>query len=134
MPRQAQTATTETDVEDTPFDATTLAPKVQTTLRQKLLDYQRNHARIKALEALQDVLKAAVAEIREATGEMSMAIDGFTVTLVAPTHSKLNVKRLIALGCAPAWLVEATDITPTASYEKITLPGQKDHRKGAEDA
>lgn len=132
MPRQSQTAQPDVDVEAKPFDATTLAPKVQTTLRQKLLEYQRNSAQIKKLEAAQDALKAEVGAIQEEVGETSMTIDGFTVTLVAPTRSTLNKKRLIALGCAPAWLVEATDITPTASYYKITQPGEKTRNKTEE--
>lgn len=129
MPKQSQTAKTDVVIEDKPFDATTLAPKVQTLLRQALLEYQRNQARIKGLEAAQERLKADVAMIREDIGETSLTLDGFTVTLVAPTRATLNKKRLIALGCSPAWLIEATDITPTKSYDLITLPGQKGHKK-----
>lgn len=129
MPRQSQTAQPDVDVDVKPFDATTLALKVQTTIRQKLLEYQRNSAQIKKLEAAQDALKAELGVIQEDVGETSMTIDGFTITLVAPTRSTLNKKRLIALGCAPAWLIEATDITPTASYYKITQPGEKTHSK-----
>lgn len=127
MPKQSLSTTVA--VENQPFDATTLAPKVQTTLRQRLLEYQRNAAQIKALEAAQETLKAEIGAIQEEVGETSMTIDGFTVTLVAPTRSTLNKKRLIALGCSPAWLIEATDITPTASYYKITQPGEKSHKK-----
>lgn len=127
--RQSQTTQPDVDVEIKPFDATTLAPKVQTTLRQRLLEYQRNSAQIKQLEAMQDNLKAQIGAIQEEVGEMSMTIDGFTVTLVAPTRSTLNKKKLIALGCAPAWLIDATDVTPTASYYKITQPGEKTRKK-----
>lgn len=110
----------------------TLAPKIRLALKRKMLEYQSIHAQIKALQKTLDDKKAEIGEIRDDTGEVSIEIDGFRVTLVGGTRRQLNKKKLIALGCAAAWLEEATEEVPTKAYEKITLPGETDKGHEAE--
>jgi hypothetical protein len=120
MPGLATTivATTTTEVK--------LRPSILTKLRKELLAYQQMVNEKKALEAKMDKAKSVIGAIRDDTGEASLKVDGFTVTLVAGTSSKLDKKKLISLGCAAAWIEEATVTKPSRAYEKITCPGERD--------
>ena len=126
MPRKTQT------VEPVEQPTVELAPKVRLSLKRKMLEYEALHASIKALEKQLDAKKAEIGEIRDQLGEVSIEVDGYRVTLVGGTRRQLNKKKLIALGCAAAWIEEATEEKPTKAYEKITLPGQKDGGDEAE--
>lgn len=129
MPRLKQEPRTTTTVDVAPVLSPTLALK----LRPKLAEWHRVHQQIKALSAAKDALAQEIGAIRDEAGEMSIECDGFRVTLVGGTSSKLNKKKLIALGCAPAWLEEATEIKPKKAYEKITAPGDASERGGDDD-
>ena len=100
-----------------------LKPSVRKRLLTELHAYQQMQSTLRELKAKMEVSKAKIGNIREEAGEQSLALEGFTVTLVSPVRSKLNHKKLIALGCAATWIAEATEITPTKSYEKVTCPG-----------
>lgn len=112
---------------------TTIEPKLRKQLLTKLQNYQRLHAQFKALETALATIREEIGTLRDDTGEMSITLDGFKVTLVAGERKKLNQKKLIALGCAPAWITEATDIRPTKSYNKVTLPGEQDRNEDDHD-
>ena len=128
MPKLAQT------VQPTLDTTVDLAPEVITALRPKLARYQKLHAQIAGLKQVEETLKVEIGILRDSTGEMSIELDGIKITLVGGTQKKLNKKRLIALGCAVAWLEEATEIVPKKAYEKITLPNERDHsREGSEE-
>ena len=109
------TATTTTEVK--------LAPQVRKKLLTQLREYQGLKAQRDAIDAAMNATKAAIGTIRTATGMKALEIDGFKVKLVEPTRRTLNHKKLIAAGCAQAWIDEATEEKPTKTYEKVTCPG-----------
>lgn len=106
-----------------------LAPKVRLALTQKFIEYAGLKQRVKELEVMMEGMKADIAAIREKEGVLTIAINGFRTTLVGGTRKKLNRKKLIALGCAAAWIEMATEETPTKEYEKISIPGEKDRQE-----
>ena len=103
-----------------------LEPNLARQLRMKLREYQAVADQLKTLEHAKDKLKDQIGLLRDETGEMSVSLDGYTVTLVAPERKVLNHKKLIALGCAAAWIEGATEIKLSKAYTKITPPGKKD--------
>lgn len=111
-------ATTTTEVK--------LSPRVLMKLRKELHAYQLLVIEKKALKAKMEKAKSVIGAIRDDTGESSLKVEGFTITLVAGIQNKLDKKKLIALGCAAAWIEEATTSKPKKAYEKITCPGDED--------
>lgn len=105
-----------------------LAPKLEKQLRQRLQNYAALKAEVASLIAALDDEKAAIGKLREKTGHTSVQLDGFTVTQVTGVTSKLDKKKLIQLGCAAAWIEEATVTTPKKPYELVTVPGEKDDK------
>jgi hypothetical protein len=105
-----------------------LAPKVRLNLTQKFIEYAGLRQRVKELEAQAESVKADIALIRENEGAITLSVNGYRTTLVGGTRKTLNKKKLIALGCAAAWIEMATEEKPTREYEKITLPGEKTAR------
>lgn len=121
MPRLQTTveATTTTEVE--------LKPSV----RRKLLAELRAYASLKeqrdALSEQMDTKKVAIGAIREATGEQSIALEGFKVTEVRGVSSKLDKKKLLLQGVTMAQIEAATTTSPKKPYELVTVPGEKEH-------
>jgi len=109
---------------------TTQEIKLEASIRRKLLTelktYQNLHAQKKVLEAAMDKIKAKVGAIRNETGEQSLELDGFKVTLVAPTRKKFNPKTFVKLGGDIDIYNQANEETLTTPYEKITLPGAEE--------
>jgi hypothetical protein len=108
-----------------------LSPRVRRELTEKFIAYAGLQQRIKELELQKEEMKAEIAVIRENAGVITLGLNGFRTTLVGGTRKKLNKKKLIALGCAAAWIEMATEETPTKEYEKITLPGEKEPQEEA---
>ena len=109
--------------------STTREVKLDARLEKKLRTRLANYASIKeemnALKSALDDEKAEIGKLREKTGEQSIQLDGFTVTQVRGVTNKLDKKKLITLGCAAAWIEEATVSKPKKPYELVTLPGEK---------
>lgn len=109
---------------------TTQTVKLAPQLRRKLLTELRAYAELKqqaaAIASAMEKHKSAVSKIREDLGETSIAIEGFKVTQVIPTRSTLDKKKLVELGCAAAWINEATVVAPGRPYTKLTTPGEKE--------
>jgi len=99
-----------------------IKPATLTTLRTELKAYAGLKAQLDAIQEKLDAKKEVIGELRESTGEDQLTIDGFSLALVQPVRKVLNQEKLIALGCAVAWIEEATENKPTAPYEKITCP------------
>ena len=116
MPTLTATVTTTKDI--------VLKPALRRKLMTELRAYAAIKDQIAILEHAKDKHKAVIGALRDDTGEQSIALEGFKVTLVAPVRSVLNKQKLIALGCAAAWLEEATEQKPGRAYNKITLPGE----------
>lgn len=113
--------------------ATTTVTKEVTlkpTTKRKLLQELRTYAGLKRqrdeVDESMSVHKATIGELRESTGENAIALEGFKVSLVSPIRKVLNHKKLIELGCAVAWIEEATESVPSKSYEKVSVPGDKE--------
>lgn len=100
----------------------TIKPKTLQKLREELRAYAGLKAKLDDIQAKLDEGKARIGELRESTGEDTLSIDGFSLALVQPVRKVLNHEKLIAQGCAVAWIEAATESRPSSPYEKITVP------------
>jgi hypothetical protein len=100
----------------------TIKPKTLLALRTALKGYAALKHTLDATQAAMDEKKATIGELRESTGEDALSIDGFSLALVQPVRKVLNQEKLIALGCAVAWIEESTELKPSKPYEKIVVP------------
>ena len=104
-----------------------IAPALKRRTLQTLRTYADLKAQRDALDRDIDKAKAALDETLEAVGEPSIELDGFKLTRVeGQTYKKLNEAKLVELGCAIAWIREATENHPKKGYIKVTIPGQKE--------
>lgn len=118
MPSTTVVATSKTELK--------LKPAVKTKLLKELKAYEVLADQRKAIELAIKKHKGNIEEIQEETGETSLAIDGFKVTLVAPIRHVLDKKKLIALGVSADIIEEATVEVSGKPYIKVTVPGAKD--------
>ena len=107
-----------------------LSPKVQKRLKMELEEYARLDTEYKAAKLAREAQLAAIEDLRETIDQKSFKFDGATITRVEGTSSRLDKKKLISLGCAAAWLEEATMVTPKKAYTKVTLPGEPEKPYG----
>lgn len=121
MPRVEATVTTTKDI--------VLKPSVARRLRTELTGYQSVKQQIKALEAKADAHKEAIDTLRDETGETSLKLDGFTITMVAGTRRVFNPKAFVAAGGDMAIYNDSFDIKPNRPYTKVSLPGSKDEEE-----
>jgi hypothetical protein len=112
---------------------TELTPTQAQQVRQACREYQALDAQIKVLEHRRDEKKGQLGALRDEVGVISLTFEGFKVTLVGGLRKVLNKKKLIALGCAKAWLDEATEDKVVKPYERVTLPGQRDRSTSDDD-
>ena len=104
-----------------------IAPALKRRTLQTLRQYADLKAQRDALDRDIDKTKAALDETLDAVGEPSIELDGFKLTRVeGQTYKKVNEAKLVELGCAVAWIREATENHPKKSYLKVTIPGQKE--------
>ncbi len=108
---------------------TTREIKLSVSIRRKLLTelhaFQELKAQRDAIDGALEMHKATIGRLRESTGETSLELEGFKITHVSPTRSTLDKKKLVELGCALAWIEEATVTKPTKQFDKVTCPGEK---------
>ncbi len=112
----------ETKATTTVTKTVAIKPKTLQALKTSLKEYAGLKALLDATQAKMDAKKAAIGELRESTGEDKLTVDGFSLALVQPVRKVLNHQKLVELGCAVAWIEEATENVPTTPYEKITCP------------
>jgi hypothetical protein len=104
-----------------------LSPKLRQALQTKLTAYAKLAETKKALKRDMDKLVAELDVLRDEAEEMSVSLEGFgTVTLVAGTFKKLNLKTFVAMGGELAVYNAAMEEKPKAAYTKITVPGASD--------
>jgi hypothetical protein len=103
-----------------------IKPKTLAKLRAELKAYAALKAQRDAIDERMTAAKAVIGELRESTGEDKLSVDGFSLALVQSVRKVLNHAKLIELGCAAAWIEEATESKPSKPYEKITVPGDRD--------
>lgn len=112
--------------------STTEEVRLEPTVRRKLLTELRTYANLRdqvnVLEAAMDKIKDKVGAIRDEAGAQSLELEGFTVTLVAPTRKKFNPKTFVKLGGDIDIYNQANEETLVAPYNKITVPGNKDKK------
>lgn len=106
-----------------------LSPRLQQQLLTRLQEFGRLGAEIRERQARQDAIKAEVDQLFTDSGEGNALFNGadvagYRVKMVCGVSSKLNKRRLIELGCEPAWLEEATESKPNKPYVRITPPGE----------
>lgn len=111
--------------------AVELAPELRNRLLLKLREYQFNAIAIKALEADNAAIKVETEGMLADAGEgaaldAGLNVEGFKVKMVYPTRSKLEPKKLVALGVSTQQIAEATVVRPGKHYVKITSPGERE--------
>ncbi len=102
-----------------------LTPRQQVELRGAFQQYQHLKQRVEEAQAKLDAMKAMLGRFREKIGEESVGLDGFKVTLVQGTSSRLNKKKLRLVGVTQAQIDMATTTSPKKPYELVTCPGEK---------
>jgi hypothetical protein len=120
MPRLAATATVTTTTE------VRLEPKVRQKLLTKLRTYAGKKAQLDALKAEMESLNTEIEDIRCDIGEEKVELEGFSVKLVAGTHSKFNPNKFVAAGGDLAIYNQSVEIKPKKAFTKITCPGAKE--------
>jgi len=109
---------------------TTKEVKLAAGLRKKLLTKLQTYAALKeqakALELAMKKLNGEIGDLRDETGEQSVKLEGFTVTLVCNTRKKFNPKTFVANGGDLAIYHQSHDEVPVKAFTKITLPGATD--------
>jgi hypothetical protein len=119
MPKLSTAITTTTTEE------VKLAPALKVKLRKRLQTYAALHAEKKAIIEKMDKEKALIGELRDEAEVLSLDFEGFKVTYVQGTSSKLDKKKFVALGGPLKMLENATVTTPKKAYELVTVPGEK---------
>jgi hypothetical protein len=98
-------------------------------LRRKLLIELRTFAelssQLKALEHARETHKKNISALRDETGEQSLELEGYRMTLVAPIRKKFNSKKFVARGGDIELYNQSFDEVPGRPYERITCPGEK---------
>jgi hypothetical protein len=110
------TATTTTQI--------TLKPQVRRKLLTELKVYVELKEQREVLDLAMRTHRDSVENILLETGESSLALDGFKVTLVAPVRKVLDHKKLIALGVTTEQIQRATVEVPGKPYPKISWGGK----------
>jgi hypothetical protein len=99
-----------------------IKPALLKKLRQELRTFAELRTQLKALEHAVEKHKNLIADIREETGEQSITIDGFSVTLVAPIRKVFDAKKFVALGGNLETYNKANIDTPSKAYCKVSVP------------
>ena len=116
-----------TQMTTTTVEAVRLKPALAKKLKARLQAYATVAQEIKRLKESLAAEMFLIEEIREQTGATKLDFEGTKITRIEGTYKKLNQKKLIQLGCAAAWIEEATENHPRKAYTKVTLPGEKDY-------
>jgi myo-inositol catabolism protein IolC len=102
-----------------------LAPRLKRKLVTELTAYQGLKSQLDAIKLAMDGHKAAIEKLRVETGETSLEIDGFKITLVQPAgRQSLDRKKLLEAGVLMSQLEQGTITKAVKSYTKVTTPGE----------
>lgn len=104
-----------------------LKPSLKRRLLNELKALNALRDQIKVLEHAQRQHRTEIEDCLAESGEASLALDGYKVTLVQPVVAKLDKMKLVALGVTTAQIEEATTHSPGKPYVKISAPGDKGH-------
>ena len=117
--------TLETTVTATTKQDITLTPSIRRKLITELKLYQELRLQLKTIEHAIDRHRNLIGQIRDDTGEQSIALEGFTVTLVAPVRKKFDAKKYVLLGGDLEIYNAANVDTPSKAYDKISCPNDR---------
>ncbi len=109
-----------------------IAPSLKRRTMQTLRVYNELKREREALDTEMDKCKVILGETLATLGETAIELEGYKLTTVTGTYKKLNEQKLVELGCAIAWIREATEEHPKKSYTKISCPGEKSIKERAE--
>ena len=118
MSKLSVTTTATTEIE--------LTPKVQHKLKLELAEYARLDVAYKLAKEERDAKLADIEDLRESVDAKSFKFEGATITRVEGVSKSLDKKKLVQLGCAMAWIEEATTTKSKKAYTKVTLAGDKE--------
>ena len=106
-----------------------LEPRLKKKLQTALKQYQAIKQQLEAVQHALDKQKDVIGSLRDETGETSIALDGFKITLVAGVTSKLDVKKLIANGVTQGQIKMSTVTKPSKPYTKISMPSSREEEE-----
>lgn len=101
-----------------------LAPTIRRKLLTKLKTYAELRSQLKIIESAMEKQKAEIGALRDETGEQSIELEGFKVTLVAGVRKKFNPKKFVAIGGDLDLYNQAVEEKLNKPYEKISVPGE----------
>lgn len=116
----------ETSVVATTTHEVKLAPSLRRKLLQEFKIYAQLKTQLDTIKSAMDKHKGNIAALRDETGEMSLSLEGFKTTLVAPIRKKFDKKVFVREGGDLAIYEAAMVDVPSAPFEKITCPGSRD--------
>lgn len=115
-----------TSVTTTATTELVIEPKLKKQLLASLKEYQELKKLRDKINAQMDEQQTIIERSREVIGETKLALNGFRITRICGTHKVQDNKKLVQLGCAMAWIEEATEVKPKKPYTLISCPGEKD--------
>lgn len=101
-----------------------IKPALKRRMRTELKALATVKEQIAALESRLATHRESIEECLIETGEQSLSLDGYKVTLVQPITSRLDKQKLVTLGVTTAQIEMATIVSPGTPYIKVTLPKQ----------
>ncbi len=98
--------------------------KVKRQLLTRLHLYEELRQQKKAIELAMDKCKGEVEDLRDQTGEQTLMVEGFTVTLVAPIRKKFDPQLFVQNGGSIELYNQSHIEVTSRAYTKITVPGE----------
>lgn len=102
-----------------------LSPELQQRLHSAITQYVGLTEQIDLLEELADAEKATVMALLEKAGTDKLQHSGAFLNVIRGTDSRLNKKKLIALGVTEAQIAMATTTKPKRAYVTIETEAQR---------
>ena len=102
-----------------------LSPELQQRLHAAITQYVGLAEQIDLLEELADAEKAVVMALLEEAGADKLQHSGAYLNVIRGTDSRLNKKKLVALGVTEAQIAMATTTKPKRPYVTIETEAQR---------
>jgi len=119
MPTMTATVSTTKEVK--------LSARVTRRLLTELSAYLGLKTQLDAIKTAMDGHKVAIEALRAETGESSIELNGFKVTLVQPAgRATLDKKKLLEAGVTMSQLESGTVTKPVKPYTKVSTPGESE--------
>ena len=102
-----------------------LSPRLKRKLLTELQSFQGLKTQLDAIKTAMDSHKSAIEALRAETGESSIELSGFKISLVQPVgRASLDKKKLLEAGVLLSQIEQGTVVKPVKSYCKVTVPGE----------